>query len=361
MSRPEAQALWLRLRAAGLVAGERPPPGMPASPWFVRVMLGVAGWIGAVFLLIFVGLGLKFVMNSPAAMFASGLIACAAAGALFHARPDSDFATQFGLASSLAGQGLVLGALAKGLHGDTSAIALSMGLFQAVLFFAVPNFVHRVWTAWTGAYAIVYAVAVWRLQAYVPVLLSAACAWIWLNEFRYAQRGPMLRAGGYGLVLALMAAVNTQAMMADAWLSTAGIGRPPEDGYHLWIGAGMSGVVLLWTVWRLLLREGVQPASGAGWRILVAAGVLVIATLKAPGLAPATLILLLGFGNGNRVLAGLGVAALLGYLSFYYYSLEATLLHKSALMAVTGAALLAARFVLQQAWPAPLHRGDRHA
>ena len=123
----------------------------------------------------------------------------------------------------------------------------------------------------------------------------------------------------------------------------------------------MGSVALLWTVWHLLLREVVQPASSTGWRILAAAGILALANLKAPGFAPATLILLLGYSNGNRILSGLGVVALLGYLSFYYYSLEATLLHKSALMAATGCALLAARLILHAWWPVPPQQKDRHA
>lgn len=96
--------------------------------------MGVAGWIGAVFLLIFVGLGFKFVMESAGIAFVVGLAACTAAGALFRAKPDSDFATQFGLAVSLAGQGLVLFALTKELSTQASAIALSMSLLQTVLF-----------------------------------------------------------------------------------------------------------------------------------------------------------------------------------------------------------------------------------
>jgi len=79
MSAAEVQALWLRLREAGLVEGEAPPPGAAPTPWFVRAMLGVAGWIGAVFLLLFVGLAFESVVDSAAASFVVGLAACAAA------------------------------------------------------------------------------------------------------------------------------------------------------------------------------------------------------------------------------------------------------------------------------------------
>jgi uncharacterized membrane protein len=66
-----------------------------------------------------------------------------------------------------------------------------------------------------------------------------------------------------------------------------------------------------------------------------------------------------GFANGNRVLIGLGIAALVGYLSHYYYSLQATLLEKSVLLMCTGLVLLAARFALHRWWP--LSKEQAHA
>lgn len=352
MNTADASELWRRLKALDLITGEAPPASAMTAPWFVRVMLGVAGWIGAVFLLLFVGLALSEVIKSSAASFIVGLIACTTAGVLFRAKPDSDFATQFALAVSLSGQALVLFALAQEMKANLGVIALSMSVFQAVLFFTIPNSVHRVWSAWTGGTAVVFALTDWHLHAYAPGLLSVACAWIWLNEFQYAKNGAMLRAGGYGLVLTLMGAAGMAAVTSGAVLWEFGDQRVGADSaYHVWFGAGMSGIVLLWAVHRLLVREAVLPGTGASWRILAAASILAVASLKAPGLAPATLILLLGYANGNRVLVGLGVVALLSYLSFYYYSLEVTLLHKSALMVATGVALLAVRLLLQKWWP----------
>lgn len=361
MNAAEEQALWQRLSAAKLATGEPPPRAAATTPWFVRVMQGVGGWISALFLLFFVGAGLEFVFKSTTVAFVFGLCACAIAGVIFRSKSANDYLAQFGLAISLAGQGLVLFAIGDGFRNETSTIALGMCLFQAILFFAMPNFVHRVWTAWTGAGAAVFALADWQLQAYAPGLLSLACAWVWLNEFRYVQRSAMLRAAGYGLILALMCAV--------AWVTATNYAgyvlffdyRLPAHAYHFWIGTGLSGITLLWAVQQLLLREGVQPVSGAGLRLLAAASILALATLKAPGLAPATLILLLGYGNGSRILFGLGVASLLGYLSFYYYSLSMTLLQKSEIMAATGTALLAVRFLLLQGWSKPSPQEDRHA
>ena len=354
-----AESVWLRLKAAGLVSGELPPTGPTGSPWFVYVMLVVTAWIGALFLFLFVGFFLiTIARGSPGTFLGLGFAACVSAAVLLRRAPEeAEFAVQHGLAVSLAGQGLVLFALSDMFEGRTSLVALIIACLQVVLFVAVPNFVHRVWSA--GSCAAAGAVAMGHWHVYATGLISAGCAWIWLHEFQYVKHGKVLRSCGYGLVLALIG--------TTAWVSTAGMtsraGLDPlrDWGGHRLIATGLSGAVLLWAVRGMLAREAVDQSSRGGVCILAAAGILALTTLKAPGLAPAVLILLIGYGNGNLALLGLGVAALLGYLSFYYYSLETTLLYKSVLMATTGLGLLVARVILQRVLLAQPARGEGHA
>jgi hypothetical protein len=394
----DVELLWSRLEEAGLVEGAPPPSGPTAAPWFVRAMLGAAGWLGALFLLLFTGMALRFVVESAPASLITGVAACAAAGALLRVKPENDFAVQFALALSLAGQGLALCAFVRWLSPHERLVAPAMALFQAILFLLIPNAIHRVWTSWTGGCAVVFALASWRLQPFGPGLLSAACAWVWLEEFRSPKYGGMVRSGGYGLVLALVGAVAATAWAGGDWLWGPEAAPPSGSGWRPWLGAGASGAALLWAVGRLLARESTRtaapdaqsaitkadpplhdadglppnapdadrrpsasdglvqgdPLRNPGIDLFIAgvAAILALATLKAPGLAPAVLILLLGFGNANPTLLGLGAAALLGYLSFYYYSLEATLLYKSALMSATGIILLAARLIRERLGPA---------
>lgn len=79
---------------------------------------------------------------------------------------------------------------------------------------------------------------------------------------------------------------------------------------------------------------------------LASAAAVTVASFEAPGISIALMIVLLGFAHGNRVLAGLGVTALLGCVSAYYYLLETTLLVKSMTLGATGAVLLLAREAL---------------
>ena len=85
------ELLWKRLREAQLVTGELPDAGEARVPWFVRLMLGIAGWIGALFLLGFVGAAFAFIFNNAWAALVLGAGACAASIAIFRAAPKNDF------------------------------------------------------------------------------------------------------------------------------------------------------------------------------------------------------------------------------------------------------------------------------
>ncbi len=72
MNSLSTEQLWDRLAEENLVTGERAPTPDRHSPWFVRVMLGFAGWIGALFMLGFVGASLSFIIKSSTASLIAG-------------------------------------------------------------------------------------------------------------------------------------------------------------------------------------------------------------------------------------------------------------------------------------------------
>lgn len=345
MSAAAREALWQRLRSAALVEGDLPARGDTRSPWYVRVMLGFAGWIGAVFLFGFVGAAFAFVMRSGSAALLFGGAACAAALLIFRTS-RGDFAGQFGLAVSLAGQALLAYGIAEVLGARSlRMVALAVAVQQAVLFVLVPNFVHRVFTSWSALFALQLALADGGLSAFAPALATAAFVATCLVELDHAERAELLRPGGYG---AALAAAQMAVIPGALWFGLL-LRHPQAAQATAWAGAAASGAVLLGAVAALLRREGVAVFSAAGAKAMGAAAILAAASLKAPGLAPALAILVVGYANGNRVLAGLGIAALIGYLSQYYYTLDATLLEKSAVLAVTGIVLLAARLAMRHA------------
>jgi hypothetical protein len=350
MTALRGESLWAMLVARGLASGEVPPRSEQRSPWYVRVMLGIAGWIGALFLFGFVGAIFAFVMEHAFAAVAVGALTCAGASLIFRSSPKGDFAAQFGLAVSLAGQGLVAYGLAKWFDMKFWPAALVMAAVQAALFVLVPNFVHRVWVAWTGVFAIALALGDVGLHVLPLSLATAAFAWVWVREFDFGTSAEMGRAGGYGLALASM---QLAFMHGDQLWNSLLNGDGVKLGGHVvvWVGAALAAAVLLWVVVLLLRREGVGLDSRTGRIALASAAILSLVSIRAPGVGPAVAILVVGYANGNRVLAGLGILALLGYLSQYYYALHATLLEKSIILICTGIALLLTRLALHRWWP----------
>jgi hypothetical protein len=353
-------ARWSRLQAAGLVAGELPGAGEARVPWFVRLMLGIAGWIGAMFLLFFVGAAFAFILKNASAAAFLGAGACAAAVMIFRAAPKSDFMAQFGLAASLAGQVLLFYGVSQWFPRSFTSAAALLAVQSAVMFFLIPNYLHRVLCAWGCASALLWLMVDAGGFALAPAAVTAAVVWVWLAEFDFGRHGALLRAAGYGLAFA---ALQIVVLHGDLWRIAMGSFGHVQAQWPagVWLGHAASAAVLLWAVFRLLRREGLLLGSGQGRVAIAGALILAIVSLKAPGVGPTVAILIVGFANGNRVLAGLGIAALLGYLSHFYYSLSATLLVKSGVLVATGLTLLVARMLMRHWWPEADSKEVRHA
>lgn len=341
------EALWARLSAGGFVEGGYPARGQPQSPWYVRAMLGFAGWIGALFLIGFVGAAFASILDDGPSATIAGAACCGGAFALFRSFDEQVFVEQFALALSIAGQMLLVVGLAQLLQPDRATFYLAVAATQAALALAVPNFLHRV-LATTGA-AIALALAVHRLSlhGFAAPLLCASVAWLWLDPTRWAS-GRLWRPVGYGLVLALLLVETFRLFGVDTWFGRA-------DETPSWIvmhgpaiGQALAGAALVWVAVALSSREGFAPASRIALSAAGAALLIGVLSLSAPGLASALLILLLGFAAGNRILMALGILSLLGFVAHFYYSLHATLIEKAAILAVTGLCLLAAHVVLRR-------------
>ncbi len=350
MIRATRAETWARLAAAGIVQGELPAP-RPQSPWYVRLMQGGSGWLAAMLLLMFAGGMFAFLFESDASVLSVGIAACVAAALVFRRWPDSEFAAQLGFAVSLAGQVLIGAGLWGLIGGRVGVVATVMAGLEVVLFLVAPNFLHRVWSAWTAVVFAWLAAVDAGVGALVPGLLIGTFAWVWLGEADAGRNGERLRAAGWGLALAVLQLPGVSVLVTDLGTLSSDLRFPYLGAAMEWAGTALSGTVLVGVVAWLLTREGRALASGPGVVAIGGAAVLGLATLKAPGLAPAVAVLLVGFAVGSRELAGFGIFALLAYLARYYFVLHTTLLIKALLMVAVGGVLLLAWLALRWFWP----------
>jgi hypothetical protein len=324
-------------------------------------MLGFAGWVGAFFLFGFVAVSLRFILENRTASLLAGAAACAAAAFIFRALRGKEFAVQFGLAVSFAGQGLFISGLTDIFREEIGLGCLAIMVFEAVLVAAVSNQIHRVVSSCASAISLSFALSAYDIPHLAPPLITAGFAALWLKELNWADRGLLVRPVGYGFVVAAICVNGILLMGEPLWSGVFEQSSPVFGRLSWWSGVILNSAVFIFTVSRLLRREGLGMNDRTTQVSLVAAVAIAISSFKAPGITTGLIIVLLGYANANRLLTGLGILGLIGYLSLYYYQLETTLLVKSAVLAATGIVLLIARFVLSRVWPANGQGGDGYA
>lgn len=340
----KADKLWGQLQQAGVVSGSIPASTEIHTPWYVRVMLGVSGWIAAVFLLGFVAAGLHFVIESKLAASTVGLLALMVAYTIFRSARN-DFYEQFGLAVSFVGQALILYGFVESVGWRGSGLWWVTATLQVLIAMVMPNFIQRLVAGYLAAFSLSLALTFHGAPFFVSVLVTFTIAIVWLNEFHWQRWGAMLRPVGYGLTLALLQ-WKGQLLFGDSMVLLMDQPEQLQSIAPTWVGELATGMLLIVVVGRLMSRGGESWTSRRMLVALLVASLLATVSLEAPGIATGFTIILLGFSNTNRVLIGLGIAALLLYISAYYYTLHATLLTKAEILAATGATLLLARWAV---------------
>lgn len=304
--------------------------------------------MAAFFMLGFVAAVLTWVMETPVAAVVVGAALMAACWWLLSRVKDNDFISQLGLACSFAGQALFLYGLFESLdlQFEDAFPWLLIALMQAALAFVMPSSFHRLISAMGAAGALVVLLFHAKLLALAAPLLLGLAIWLWLRHWYWPGQIGRYRPIAYGLSIAAVGLSSLSLGLQSLWEL-----GPEVAGHELlpfWTSEWLIGAVFLGLVIVLLRRDGLALGNSRSLVILGCSLLLALASIKAPGISMGLCILLLGFANGNRLLTGLGILALLGYVGFYYYQLDITLMAKSGWLALTGMVLLASRWMLNR-------------
>lgn len=291
----------------------------PARPWYIGALLGVSGWLAGGFLLVFVAM--LFHPDSAGAAAVAGAVLLAAAWGLFKVDRDGAFTSQLALALSFAGQCFVLFAMVEHRHALV-AVAGAAFVLQAAMLLLMPNRLHRLMSA---LFALIAWALMWRFglfgepswtstnsnAAHLPAALGGwLITWLpvggllwWLvrHEPAWIARGwaPVLRPALTGLIVGI---------------AFATLVSYPLESFRWW---GSAPVRIDWLALWPLLSAGAALAAVAG-----------------------------AFALGSRALMGACIVGVLLHVSHFYYALGTSLLLKSLLMLLMGAAmLLAARWL----------------
>jgi len=358
MNADDRAELWDELQGAGLATGDVPDVEDAPVPWYVRTMIGIAGWIAAGFLLGFVGVALAFVAQSGPASVIVGLLLCVAAIAMLWMVSRQDFFAQFALAVSLSGQALVVAGLVRIFPHHDGTVYVVIAGFEVALAVLAPTSVHRTWSAFAAALACFLALHEWRATAFFPALAAVIFVALQAAETRLATQASLWRATSAGVALALLAIVPASSVLDMSWLS----GRPDSMPIPAWAGYGalLAGIVFVGTIGWLLAQNAVALTGPAGIATIGGSITLAAAAWPVPGVIVGVLVAVTSFAAGRVAMTALGLVAVAAALSFYYYSLEAALLTKALSLLVAGGVLLAIRFAFRH-WIGSSEAEVRHA
>ena len=331
------------------------------SPWFISLFFGMSGILASLFFIGFLTLILDNtgLLDSTLAVFIIGGILSVIGGFLFYnARiRHSPFWNSLAFAITLAGQGYIAYALLASEIAEPLNIMLLL-LVQLLMTVAIPNFIYRLLSATLALSCLFYLLNYYHLSEISLGLLALITSVTHLQRYTLAAFIPtkwrmnaleIMSAIGYASAYVLLS-VSVYFIAAEYGNSFANFNSLDSYGeafsYNYYLAQGLLTLASLYAAYLILKRYQVKLRSTAGLLISAAIVLLGIMSIYVSGLLATSLIIIIATANSQRVLLGLSVIALVGYIFWYYYQLDTSLLVKSVSLFVIGIALLLLRWLL---------------
>ena len=325
------------------------------SPWFISLLFGFSGVFASLFFIGFLTLILDNtgLLDSTLALFIIGAILSVSGGFLFYnARlRHSAFWNSLAFAVTLAGQGYIAYALLASEITEPLSIVL-LFLVQLLMTVVIPNFVYRLLSATLALVCLLYLLNYYHLSEVSLGLLALITSVTHLQRYTLAVFIPrkwrmnaleIMSAMGYASAYVLLS-ISVYFIAAEYGNSLNNYGE--AFSYNYYLAQGLLTLASLYAAYLILKRYQVKLRSTAGLLISAAIVLLGIMSIYVSGLLATSLIIIIATANSQRVLLGLGVIASVGYIFWYYYQLDTSLLVKSVSLFVIGIALLLLRWLL---------------
>jgi uncharacterized membrane protein len=313
------------------------------QPWYVRVMVGFSAWLAS-WLLIGFMVGAAVIESEQATLMMGVVLVVGAV--IARGISDNDFMSQMSLAVSLAGEGLIVYAVAR-ISDSFEVTVLSFIVLELVLVAFYIDLVHRFLSSASIIVVLVGLLFKWEAQSFIHILvIPSAIAFVALasSEEKYLARGwaQLMTPVKWGVLFGQLAVLMLSTIYVLPELSME-IDYFPSP----WISSAGLGLVFLYLVFRVIQTDSFKLTHTAIAIIFSTCALVILGASMAPGLIMALIILLLGFSRADRVLIGVAIGFFIVFLTAFFSGIEVTLLMKSLILVMTGIILLAGRFMLK--------------
>ena len=331
------------------------------NPWFISLLFGMSGILASLFFIGFLTLMLDNtgLLDSTLAVIIIGALLSVIGGLLFYnvRSRHSPFWNGLAFAITLAGQGYIAFALLASEIAEPLNIMLLL-LVQLLMTIVIPNFIYRLLSATLALNCLFYLLTYYHLSEVSLGLLALITSVTHLQRYTLAAFIPTKwRASFFDISSAIGYASAYVLLNISVYFIAAEYGNSFDNldsldnygeafSYNYYLAQGLLTLASLYAAYLILNRYHIKLLSAAGLLISAAIIILGVISIYVSGLLATSLIIIIATANSQRVLLGLGVIALVGYIFWYYYQLDTTLLVKSASMLFIGIALLLLRWLL---------------
>lgn len=307
-------------------------------PWYMEMFLGFAGVFTAILAMVFLGSLLAVTLNvdSPESFLALGLVVWG--GSVF-ARLNTDglFPRHFFNTVLMGGGALAVLGAGMFFDGEVGFILFSMGLSSLTLWLVRDRILEFLMAAGFAG-LLVYVLLHYNVP-YAFIWLYTLCVGLGVTCLTY----PMKTGFGQWRRTRILGAAGAAFLLAPCVFAVFLLDAKIASNLHLGMSSGWAerGASIIVTGAAILYLNLRRPA-GTAFRpqYLITLLLLVAITLMPLGSAAALLLMLTGYILGLRSLTIIGVLAQIGFMSWYYYDMDITLLNKSLLLMGFGAVLL---------------------
>lgn len=351
-----SQQALIELKRIGLINGNATLDSQSSdnTPWYLQVFFGLSGVFASLLFLAFLTLILieTNILDSTAGIFIVGSVLSAAGGVMFHNEHIRQSPFWNGLAFAISGAGQVYIVIALFMDGLQPLGLWLFLLIQIILTTFMPNFVYRLLSSAIALGCLVYMLSYYGIPEFSLGLLALVVIIANLQRYSLLQRVPyktrfaafdMSKAVAYSSALVLLG-VSVYFIVSESTYAFATY----NEGFHYnyYLAQGLLTLASLYAAYLILSRYHIKTLSAAGLIIISALAVLGVMSIYVSGLLATSLVIVIAMANSQRILLGAGVFALVGYVFWYYYQLDTSLLVKSISMLIIGIGLLLMRWLL---------------